>query len=364
MAAEFDDREAIDYVEIYVGDLEAETRAWVDGYGFRVVGTGGAPEVGFRSVALRHGSITLVLTQGIAPEHPATRYVARHGDGVADIAIRVPDVMTALGAALAGGATPHGELVRHEGDGPRATAAVGAFGDVVHSLVQRRAGGGLGLPPGMVPVDGAGGGDAEDDIGLIEVDHIAVCLETGTLDATVAYYVEALSFREIFAEDIFVGTQAMRSKVVQSASGTVTLTLIEPFEGKDPGQIDAFLERHGGAGVQHLAFSTDDAVHAVGELSSRGVGFLQAPAAYYGLLGERMSLKNHSLEELSSTNLLADEDHGGQLFQVFTSSTHPRRTLFFEIIERQGAETFGSSNIKALYEAVELERAQGDGATR
>lgn len=342
-------QEAIDHVEIYVSDVQEATRRWVEDYAFSVIGRAGGAEAGFRSVALRHGDIMLVLTQGLVPEHPASVYVSHHGDGVATIALAVPDV-DAVYRRATGAEAPHGN----------AAARIRAFGDVGHALV-RQVGGEPALPAGFTPVDEPATDPA--GVALLEIDHIAVCLEPGTLQPTVDYYERALGFREIFAEHIIVGVQAMKSKVVQSGSGRVTLTLIEPDTDADPGQIDDFLRKHQGPGVQHLAFSTTNAVRCVRALARRGVQFLTAPAKYYDMLGERMAVRDHSLAELRETNLLADEDHGGQLFQVFTASTHERRTLFFEIIERRGVRTFGSSNIKALYEAVELERAT-NGAAR
>nr|ALK27901.1 putative hydroxymandelate synthase [Streptomyces sp. DSM 11171] len=344
---------SIDYVELYVDNLDSAVFSWVDQYAFTVVGTGGSTE--HRSVALRHGLITLVLTQATSDQHPASAYVSSHGDGVADIALRTADVEAAFSAAVTHGARPHRRPARYAGDGPAVTAAVRGFGDVVHTLVQRDPEEGPGLPPGFVPALRSAGHRA-DDVGLLDIDHVAVCLNIGDLEPTVAFYREALGFRQIFEERIVVGTQAMESKVVQSSSGTVTLTLIQPDPTADPGQIDEFLKGHQGSGVQHLAFSSLDAVRSVRALSRRGVGFLDTPPAYYDLLGERISLEEQRLNDLRTTNVLADEDHGGQLFQIFTASSHPRHTLFFEVIERQGAETFGSSNIKALYEAVELER--------
>ncbi|MFJ8795282.1 4-hydroxyphenylpyruvate dioxygenase [Streptomyces sp. NPDC102462] len=345
---------AVDYVELYVDDLDRAVSAWVDGYAFTVVGTASFAE--HRGIALRQGRTTLVLTAAASGRHPAAAYVATHGDGVADIALSTADVSAAFAAAVAGGAEPVRPPTRHEGPGARTTAVVSGFGDVVHTLVERAPGEGPGLPAGFVPVPGvrdtAGG-----DVGLLDVDHFAVCLDAGDLDATVRFYRRTLGFREIFQERITVGAQAMESKVVQSAgSEAVTLTLIEPDPKAQPGQIDDFLKSHHGPGVQHLAFSADDAVRSVRALSARGVAFLRTPGTYYDLLSERIDLKSHTLEDLRATNLLVDEDHGGQLFQIFTSSTHPRGTLFHEVIERRGAQTFGSSNIKALYEAVELER--------
>lgn len=184
------------------------------------------------------------------------------------------------------------------------------------------------------------------------------------MDEVVKCYQETLGFKEIFEERIVVGSQAMLSKVVQSCKGDITFTIIQPDPEADPGQIDEFLKNHGGAGVQHIAFSSHDAVGSVRALNRAGVDFLKTPGTYYQLLAQRVELMRHGLESLREWNLLVDEDHGGQLFQIFTRSTHPRRTLFFEVIERLGAETFGSSNIKALYEAVELERLQQNASVR
>ncbi len=256
---------------------------------------------------------------------------------------------------MANGARIHQAPVRHTDGGPAVTAAIQGFGDVVHTLVQRDPEQGPGLPAGFVPVQEPEGAPA-NDVELLEIDHIAVCLNNGDLDLSVEFYQNTLGLEFIFEEHIVVGAQAMESKVVQSPSGKVTLVLIQPDLRADAGQIDEFLKNHQGPGVQHLAFSSTNAVRSVRALSGRGVGFLTAPLGYYDRLAQRIELSEATLEGLRATNVMADEDHGGQLFQLFTASTHPRRTLFFEVIERQGAETFGSANIKALYEAVELER--------
>jgi 4-hydroxymandelate synthase len=348
---------SIDYIEIYVENLERAAFNWVDGYAFTVVGTGRSPE--HRSIALRHGSITLVLTQATSDLHPASAYVLSHGDGVADIALRTADVEATFRRAVANGAEVRRRPTRHAGGGPAVTAAIGGFRDVVHTLVQRAPGAGPGLPVGFVGTLRQDDGQS-DDVGLLGVDHIAICLHAGTLGSTVDFYRSALGFRDVFEERIVVGDQAMESTVVQSRSGGVTLTLIEPDTSTEPGQIDEFLKSHQGAGVQHVAFSSRDAVRAVRALNRRGVSFLRTPPAYYDLLDQRVVLGRDRSESLRATNVLVDEDHDGQLFQIFTASTHPRHTLFFEIIERQGARTFGSANIKALYEAVELERTGHD----
>lgn len=334
----------IDHVEMYVGNLEAAAFGWMDKYAFVLAATDRSAD--HRSVTLRQGPTRLVLTEPTSDRHPGAAYLQTHGDGVADIALRTSDVAAAFETAVRGGATAVREPVRRTEGSPVVTATIGGFGDVVHTLVQR--------DETAVSPDAASRGPS--DVDLLGIDHFAVCLTAGDLGPTVAFYERALGFRQIFEEHIVVGAQAMNSTVVQSASGAVTLTLIEPDTSAEPGQIDDFLKEHHGPGIQHIAFSSADAVRAVRALSRRGVEFLKTPEAYYNMLGARITLQTHTLEDLRTTNVLADEDHGGQLFQIFTASLHPRHTIFFEIIERQGAGTFGSANIKALYEAVELER--------
>ncbi|MFF2330054.1 MULTISPECIES: 4-hydroxyphenylpyruvate dioxygenase [unclassified Streptomyces] len=346
----------LDYIEMYVSDLDVAAAEWIERYTFTRVATAGSAEQGFRSAELRQGNISLVLTEGTAPGHPAAVYVDAHGDGVADIALRCADVRTAFAAAVRRGARPVAEPALRPG--PVVTAAVGTFGDVVHTLVERAPGEGPGRPVGFRPLPETAEARhrTADDPALLDVDHFAVCVGVGELDRTIEFYERALGFHEAFEEHIVVGNQAMVSKVVRSAAGGVTFTVIAPDPTAEPGQIDEFIANHAGAGIQHVAFRTDDAVRAVRALGRRGVDFLNTPGAYYDALADRIAPRGHTGAELRELGLLVDEDHAGQLFQIFTRSEHPRRTLFFEVIERIGARTFGSSNIKALYEAVEVER--------
>ncbi|GGP56153.1 4-hydroxyphenylpyruvate dioxygenase [Streptomyces melanogenes] len=345
----------ISHVEHYVADLTTAAAEFTGAYGFRPVARAASGEA--ESLVLRQGRITLVLTQARSPRHRGADYVLAHGDGVADIAFTVADVPAAFDEAVSRGAVPLAVPRRHE-DG-RTTAVVAGFGDVVHTLVEP---GPDGLPPGFTALADASEAPAGEL--LDELDHFAVCLRAGELERTVDFYTQVLGFKMIFSELIKVGAQAMDSKVVQSATGEVTLTLIQPDTSAEPGQIDRFLEEHGGSGVQHLAFAAGDVVRAVGTLRERGVDFLSVPDAYYTMLADRMELTRHSTEELHGLDILVDEDHDGQLFQIFTRSTHPRRTLFHEVIERFGARTFGSGNIKALYEAVEAERLSTEDVLR
>lgn len=349
----------IDHIELYVGDAKQSAFYLCNAFGFEVCGQGG-PEtglVGQRSLLLRQGEIQVVLTTGLVADHPATEYVRRHGDGVAVVGIGVDDAAAAYRLLTERGAEPVSGPREHVGGGPSGDdrvviAEVSGFSDVTHRLVERH-----GSPreflPGAIEIT-----DPEphtDGKVLRAIDHLAICVPVGGLTPTARYYVEVFGFEQIFEEYVEVGGQGMDSKVVQSPSGHVTFTLIEPDPERQPGQIDNFLTWHAGAGVQHVAFGTDDIVGAVGALSDKGVRFLGTPGTYYDTLEERVGHLDAPLDELRRLGVLVDRDHWGQLLQIFTESMHVRRTLFLEIIERRGALTFGSGNIKALYEAKQGE---------
>ncbi|MBM7172981.1 4-hydroxyphenylpyruvate dioxygenase [Streptomyces sp. G44] len=344
----------VDHVEFYVHDTAVAAAQFEISYGFESYGIsapGPAESAApIHSVALGKNQIRLVLTSAQGADHPAAAYVAQHGDGVANIALTTRDAGEAFTEAVRRGAAPVAEPAERDG---LVTASIRGFGDVIHTFVQRPADGDVRALPGFSPIPRTG---ARFDSGLGEIDHFAICLEAGQLTPTVEFYEKVLDFQMIFEERIVVGSQAMDSKVVQSRSGAVTLTLIEPDTSLQPGQIDGFLKNHGGAGVQHIAFTADSIVKSVRLLKSQGVSFLSTPDAYYRLLS--VDLAKYSVPEMKEMDILVDEDHDGQLFQIFTSSVHPKRTFFMEVIERMGARTFGSGNIKALYEAVERQRAE------
>ncbi len=362
--------QGIDHVEFYVADAERAADELRAAYGFRVDGEGG-PHTGLdgqRSVLVRQGDVRVLLTSGLSGDHPASAYVRRHGDGVAVIALATGDAAAAFEEAVARGADPVAKPVVYERGFSRVTfCSVSGFGDVTHRFVQRQ-GPGEDFAPGVItrqPLSikndhsEPGGGEGPDGDGLLDViDHIAACVPAGTLGAVVRAYREIFGFTLIYEERIEVGGQAMDSKVVQSPSGAVTLTLLEPDPAMEPGQIDEFLRSHGGPGVQHIAFRTADITEAVRILEKRGVRFLAAPPAYYEALERRLGSAELPLQELRGLGVLADRDPWGVMFQIFTQSVHPRHTFFFELIERRGALTFGSGNIRALYEAVANEHAE------
>ncbi|MGW0334182.1 4-hydroxyphenylpyruvate dioxygenase [Streptomyces sp. NPDC003011] len=362
------DIQGIDHVEFNVGDAQQAAFYLCTAFGFRVCGQAG-PETGLkehRSLLLRQGGIQLLLTSALTPRTSVADHVSRHGDGVANIAFGTTDARKAFNEAVQRGAAPITPPAEYTlGDARVVVAEIAGFGDVTHRFVERH---GLAATPategGVAPQEfmpktmDMFAPDPEDAGELLSlVDHAAICLPAGELDPTVRFYEEVFGFRQIFEEHIEVGEQAMNSKVVQSPSEQVTFTLIEPDATRRPGQIDDFLARHGGAGVQHLAFLTDDIVTTVHTLEGQGVRFLRTPGSYYDALEERFGRTDLETAALRSSNVLVDRDHWGEVFQIFTQSMHVRHTYFMEVIDRHGARTFGSGNIKALYAAVEREQA-------
>jgi 4-hydroxymandelate synthase len=341
----------VDYVELYVSDIGQNLTWLVDGYGFAVRAKSSPATGTTRSVNVGQGEIDLLLTESTG-NHPARVYAERHGDGVADIGIRVPDATAAFAEAVRRGAQPVMAPVTRAAV---TTSTIAGFGDVTHTFVQRPGDSAVADVRGLTAVPG--GGSARG-VGLRTMDHLAVCVEPGRIDETVEYYQQALDFDLTLTERIVTGNQGLFIKVVQSKSRAVTFTLVEADTSMAAGQIDAFLKDHDGPGVQHMAFGADDIITSVRRLADRGVELLPAPTTYYTALTERLRPKRHSVEELRDLGILVDEDHGGQLYQIFAKSVHPRNTIFLEIIERAGATTFGSSNIKHLYDSVEAQRKQ------
>jgi 4-hydroxymandelate synthase len=348
----------IDHIEFYAADADQTAKELCTSFGLRVSGQGG-PETGqptCRTLLLTQADVHILVTSALSDAHPATEWVARHGDGVAVIGLAVHDLPSVYTKAVAGGAQSVQPVEAHgSGEDRMFSAIVSGFGDVTHRLVERPQRHGE-FMPGRIDMIAADPDEGDALLNLI--DHAAVCLPVGELDATVEFYAKAFGFTDIFQEYIGIGEQGMLSRVVQSPSGGVTFTLLQPDPERARGQIDAFLEWHGGAGVQHVAFHTADIRTAVRTFGGRGVAFGSTPGSYSAVLQDRLG--RHSelpVEELRQLGVLVDHDHWGQMFQIFMQSTHPRRTLFFELIERHGAKTFGSSNIRALYEAKERELA-------
>lgn len=347
---------SVDHVEFFVENAQVASHYYCDTYGFRALAEAG-PDTGLagaRSVVLGHGGVRLVLTSALRADHAAARFVRRHGDGVRDVALRSTDVVEDFDRAVAAGASVVAEPETFEdADGRVVRATIAATNDMVHTLVQRDGPADTFLPGRYRP--SAAAGDAAPEL-LRSVDHLALCLRPGSLDTMVDFYQRALGLTHTFDEYIVVGSQAMASKVVQDETRGVTFTMVEPAPSGERGQLDDFLDGFDGPGVQHVAYGTDDIVHAARQLRCWGVELLPAPAGYYAMLAERGIEVDIDPGELRDLGLLVDRDEWGRLVQVFTRSPYARKTVFFELIQRLQARTFGSGNIKALYEAKERER--------
>ena len=341
------------HCELFVEDAPSLAYYFVNAYGFAIRGVSG-PETGMTdamSVLLVHGDIHLVLTSALDPGHRAADYVRRHGYGVATIAVLCDDAGAAYEAVLTRGGGSVLPPVRYESEGGAFTIAeVHGVGDLVHRFVQV-----TGRPQGFLP--GFASRDAGAGRGVLRtLDHFALCVPAGELDSAVHLYRETFGYRQIFEEYVSFGDQAMDSRVVQSPGKGVTLVIAQPDPQRPATQVQNFVRLHDGPGVQHLAFGTDDVVRAAREVRAGGVELLPTPAAYYDILRDRVGDIESDMSVLRELDILVDRDHWGLLLQVFTRSPHVRRTLFFELIERRSARTFGSANIQALYEAVQRDQ--------
>ncbi len=351
----------VDHAELFVGDAALSAYFFCHAFGFRMVASGG-PETGLagrRSFVLEQGDARLVVTSALGAGGEVAAYVRTHGDGVRDIALATPDVHKAFREAVSRGARGVSEPFVHEANGQRVVkATISGPGTWVHSLIQRDTPSGAFLPGAYLPVDAGPSGAAL----FSGVDHLAFALERGQLLDTVGFYVDVLGFEQTHQEDVRTEYSGMSSRVVQAAKGRVCFPLQEPVSGARRGQLEDFIDAHGGAGVQHLAFLADDISRAVDGLTQRGVKLLDAPRGYYEGLETRLgSLGPFRRELLQERNILMDRDAWGVLLQVFTRSQHARRTLFFEVIQRQQARGFGGANIQALYAAKEQEAARAAG---
>ncbi|MFP2905682.1 4-hydroxyphenylpyruvate dioxygenase [Pyxidicoccus sp. 3LFB2] len=348
----------IDYIELFVANLPQAVQSFCDGLGFQVVGEAGpqACEGRRHSRVLQQGGIRLAISAPLHPADEAAAYVELHGDGIRDIALRVQDAAEAFHEAVQRGARPIQEPVCSEGpEGRLIRAVVGSpVGDVVHSLIQRDAPDSQFWPGRYLMQDGVRHAPSSM---MADVDHLAICVMPGSLGPCVEFYQRVFGLHQSHEENVETASSGMNSRVVQDATGKVCLVLLEPMAGKKPGQLDRFLADHRGPGVQHLAFRSDDILSAVSYMRQHHVPLLESPPGYYERLPQRVKLEDlgESLRQLREGCVLVDHEGSGYLLQVFTRSTHQRRTLFFEITQRREARGFGAANIRALYEAVEQE---------
>ena len=347
-----------DFVEFYVGNAKQAAHFYQGAFGFRLVGYQG-PETGVRdraSYLLQQNKIRLVLTTAMRPDSPIAAHVAEHGDGVRDIALWVDDARDAFNKAIARGAEQVAEpRVLRDDQGEVVIAAIQTYGDTIHSLVERRNYRGLFLPgfQARTPVY------APSETGLLYVDHIVGNVELGKMNYWVEFYARVMGFKNLISfddSDISTEYSSLMSKVVSSGNERIKFPINEPAKGKKKSQIDEYLEFYLGPGAQHLALATDDIIATVTALRDRGVEFLSVPTSYYSDLQKRVGKIDEPLDQLQALGILADRDPDGYLLQIFTKPVEDRPTVFYEIIERKGAKSFGKGNFKALFEAIEREQ--------
>lgn len=331
----------IEYVELYTSDMPSAVDYFVTSFGFTPMAE--SVGEGSRSLLLRHGTVQLVVTAGRGTEE----FIEAHGDGIADVAFGCDDPARTCERAVAAGAS----LI----DSAPGRLVVSGLGDSRHSLLHRCAGASLPSDWMWKPISRASARPGR----IWLLDHVAILVEGGTLRSYADFYTEAFGLTRYSGEYIEIGEQGIDSIVVRSPSGGITFTILEQDQAKKPGQVEGFIARYGGPGVQHLAFLVDDIVTAVREFGSGGVEFLRSPNSYYKMLASRLPGIAAEIADLRATSVLADRDEWGYLLQLFTRSPYQRNTLFYELVQRRGARGFGAANIKALYEAVERD---GSGA--
>ena len=348
-----------DFVEFYVGNAKQASHYYRTAFGFQLVAYRG-PETGTRDRAtylMQQNKVRLLLTSPLSPEHPAAAHIAQHGDGVRDIALWVDDARKAFDDAVERGAKPAQKpTVMRDEAGEVVIAGIHTYGDTIHSLVERRNYKGLFLP-GFQPVAPR---YSPSPVGLQYVDHCVGNVELGAMNTWVAFYQEVMGFRNLISfddKDISTEYSSLMSKVVASGNDRIKFPINEPAQGRKKSQIDEYLDFYRGPGVQHLAIATDNIIETVTALRDRGVDFLQVPKAYYDSVLDRVGHIDEDLAPLKELGILVDRDDEGYLLQIFSKPVEDRPTLFYEIIQRKGAKSFGKGNFKALFEAIEREQA-------
>ena len=349
-----------DYIEFYVGNAKQAAHYYGTAFGFRTVGYRG-PETGHREAAsylLQQGKIRFVLTTALRPTSPVAEHVHRHGDGVRDIALWVDDAEAAFRETTRRGAKAiHEPRAVEDDEGRVVTAAIATYGDTIHTFVERKDYDGLFLP-GFEPYENAHWQPA--DVGLKYVDHCVGNVALGEMDDFVQYYADVMGFKNLISfDDEAISTEysALMSKVMSNGNERIKFPINEPAHGKKKSQIDEYLEFYNGPGVQHIAMATNDILETVTALRNRGVAFLQVPTTYYDVLQERVGKIDEPVDKLAELGILVDRDDEGYLLQIFTKPVQDRPTVFYEIIQRKGARSFGAGNFKALFEAIEREQA-------
>ncbi|NJN35687.1 MAG: 4-hydroxyphenylpyruvate dioxygenase [Saprospiraceae bacterium] len=348
-----------DHIEFYVGNAKQAAFYYEQAFGFELVAYAG-PETGVRdraSYVMQQGKVRFVFTTSLRNDVKISEHVKQHGDGVKVLALWVDDAAKAFADTVARGAEAYAPPQYFEDkNGSVVMASIKTYGDTIHTFVERTHYSGIFLPyfEAKKTVTFRG------DVGLLHVDHCVGNVELGEMNRWVKFYEDVMGFKLLLTfddKDISTEYSALMSKVVSNGNGYIKFPINEPAHGRRKSQIEEYLEFYGGAGVQHIAVATHDIVKTVAELRRRGVEFLQVPDSYYDDLLDRVGTIDEDLQPLRDLNILVDRDDEGYLLQIFTKPVEDRPTLFFEIIQRKGATSFGKGNFKALFEAIEREQA-------
>lgn len=347
-----------DYVEFYVGNAKQAAHFYKTAFGFQSLAYAG-PETGMKdkvSYVIRQNKLTFVLTTPLKSGNAIADHIYKHGDGVKVLALKVDDAKNAFEETTKRGGRSYLEpTVLKDDNGEVVLSGIHTYGDTVHIFVERKNYKGVFMPGFREWKSNYNPAET----GLLYVDHCVGNVGWNQMNPWVKFYEEVMGFRNILSfddKDISTEYSALMSKVMSNGNGYVKFPINEPAEGKKKSQVEEYLDFYNGEGVQHVAIATNDIAHTVTELQNRGVEFLSIPASYYETVLDRVGKIDEDLEPLQKLGVLIDRDEEGYLLQIFSKPLEDRPTLFFEIIQRKGARSFGKGNFKALFEALEREQ--------
>lgn len=347
-----------DYVEFYVGNAKQAAHFYKTAFGFQSVAYAG-PETGRKDIVsyvIRQNKLTFVLTTPLKPGNEIAEHVSQHGDGVKFLALRVNDARDAWEQTTKrGGKSYTDPYVLKDEEGEVVISGIHTYGETVHLFIERKNYKGAFMPGYRIWKSEYN----PSETGLLYVDHCVGNVGWNQMNRWVKYYEEVMGFKNILSfddKDISTEYSALMSKVMSNGNGYVKFPINEPAEGKKKSQVEEYLDFYLGEGVQHVAIATHNIIETVTDLKKRGVEFLSIPANYYETILQRVGHIDEDLKELSKLGVLIDRDDEGYLLQIFTKPLQDRPTLFFEIIQRKGAKSFGKGNFKALFEALEREQ--------
>jgi 4-hydroxyphenylpyruvate dioxygenase len=348
-----------DYVEFYVGNAKQAAHFYKTAFGFQSLAYAG-PETGVKdhvSYAVRQHKLTFVFTTPLRANNPMADHIYKHGDGVKVLALRVEDATRSWEETTKRGARSYLKPERlTDEQGEVVISGIHTYGETVHCFIERKNYNGV-FMPGFRAWQSAYN---PADTGLLYVDHCVGNVGWNQMNKWVSFYENVMGFRNILTfddKDISTEYSALMSKVMSNGNGFVKFPINEPAEGKKKSQVEEYLDFYDGEGCQHVALATSNIVETVTALQNRGVEFLKVPSSYYDDLQSRVGKIDEDVEPLKELGILVDRDDEGYLLQIFTKPVEDRPTLFFEIIQRKGAKSFGKGNFKALFEAIEREQA-------